>query len=152
MHVKGNNEVDNKAKRIRFLSMLASILAGIFFLYVSVSVISYGSAFSMSSSLLHPLIKFSETLAFSLAGFLTIGVPLSVLFGLVTWLVKRAVGVCYSYLVVLPLVLLILLGFLRASTSGELDLKYLVLMTMQYLPLMLVVILLSTRTKLNARA
>lgn len=144
--------MNNKTKRIKFLSILASILAGIFFLYVSISVISYGSAFSMSSGLLHPLIKFSETLAFSLAGFLTIGVPLSVVFGLVTWLVKRAVGVCYSYLVVLPLVLSIVFVFLRAGTSGGLDLKYIVLMTTQYLPLMLVVIFLSTRTKCNAGA
>jgi hypothetical protein len=141
--------MDLTAKRTKFFSILASILAGMFFLYASITIIGYSARFSMSFDLFHSLIKFSETLAFSLSGLLTIGVPLSVLFCLVAFFLKRTIGLCYPYLVVLPLVLLVFFGFFRTVTLGELDLKYIVLMFMQYLPLLLTVIFLSSRSKCN---
>lgn len=128
-----------------FFRRLASLIAGILFLYLSIAVIGYSAQFSMSSELILTILKFSETLAFSLSGFLTVGIPLSILFVVLTCVLTRTIGVCYCFDLALPFLALTLLGLLDTYSSGQLDLNYTVLMTIQNSPLVLTIIYLSKR-------
>jgi hypothetical protein len=96
-----------------------SLCAGVTFLFLSVTIIGYGAAIAVPKDILDPFVHFSPTFALSVTDFVTIGMPLAVLFYLIALIFKQLVKQVYLSLLVGPFILFMLYGLVTIEYGGS---------------------------------
>ncbi|WP_334062491.1 hypothetical protein [Alteromonas genovensis] len=135
-----------KEMSYRIVSQLLSLISGIFLCYFIVWLIGRTAAFTMSFEPYTQVIKYSQTLAFSVSGFITVGIPVALMCYVLAFALRHTVGAAHSLLLASPSILLILLG-LNDFFSREDTFQLLFLTLAQYIPLIAMIVFLHRQEK-----
>ena len=125
------------------LSRLLTVMAGTFFVYLSIYVIGLGAAVAIPASILTPMAQLSPTMALSLTELITIGIPVALCFALFAWLCNLTINTVNYYLLAAPFVVFMVHGLSNAGIASDSFLFYSALTIGKLIPVLLVVFVLS---------
>ena len=125
------------------LSRLLTVVAGTFFVYLSIYGIGLGAAIAIPASILTPMAQLSPTMALSLTELITIGIPVALCFALFAWLCKLTIKTVNYYLLAAPFVVFMVHGLFNAGIVSDSFLFYSALTIGKLIPVLLVVFVLS---------
>ena len=132
----------------RIVNPVLSLVAGFFLCYFIVWIIGWSAAFTLSFEPYAQVLEYSTTLAFAISGFVTIGIPVALMFYVLAFVLRQTVGTAQPLLLAAPPLLLILLG-LSSHFSREDAFELIFLSLTQYIPLIAIVAFLYRQEKRN---
>lgn len=136
----------------RYINYAASLFAGIFFVFVAITVFGYGAALVIPKSILDPLTSLSPSFAFSLVDIVTLGIPAAIIFMFFGWAITRLqIKVMYT-LMASPFILFMLFSLTQVLLSTDELLFYLATWLAKVLPVVICALFLAKRDKADQGA
>lgn len=96
-----------------------SVIAGCVFIYLAMLLHGVGSAIYVPESVLRPMYMVSPTFALFLVTLATVGIPMSICFGMYTWLLKIFIKTINYYLIAVPYLVFLVSGLLQYELSSN---------------------------------